>query len=116
MLSHFSRVWLFEAPWTVVYHAPLSIEVIREEYWSGLPIPSPEDLPDPGIEPGGFFTTELPGKSMKNVTTPFIQEFFLFLVSLYDNRIAISYHYYILNFLNKDFMDIRLLFGYKIPP
>ena len=85
-------------------------------YWSGLPIPSPEDLPDPGIKPGGFFTTELPGKSMKNVTTSFIQEFFLFLVSLYDSRIALSYYYCILNFLNKDFMDIRLLFGYKIPP
>ena len=40
----------------------------RQEYWSGLPFPSPGDLPDPGIEPispalaGGFFTTEPPGK------------------------------------------------------
>ena len=37
----------------------------RREYWSGEPVPSPEDLPDPGIEPaftGGFFTTGPPGK------------------------------------------------------
>ena len=40
----------------------------RQEYWSGLPVPPPEDLPNPGIEPmspalaGGFFTTELPGR------------------------------------------------------
>ena len=47
-----SRVWLFATPWTVVYKAPLSMEFSRQEYWSGLPFPSPGDLPDPGIEPG----------------------------------------------------------------
>ena len=46
----------------------LSMEFPKQEYWSGLPFPSPGDLPDPGIEPvspalaGGFFTTEPPGK------------------------------------------------------
>ena len=39
-------------PWTVAHQAPLSMEFTRQEYWSGLPFPSPEDLPDPGIEPG----------------------------------------------------------------
>ena len=39
-------------PWTVVYQAPPSLEFSRQEYWSGLPFPSPGDLPDPGIEPG----------------------------------------------------------------
>ena len=39
-------------PWTVVYQAPLSMGFSRLEYWSGLPFPSSEDLPDPGIEPG----------------------------------------------------------------
>ena len=39
-------------PWTVVHQAPLSIEFSRQEHWSGLPFPSPEYLPDPGIEPG----------------------------------------------------------------
>ena len=45
MLSH---VWLFATPWTV---APLSRGFPRQEYWNGLPFPSPGDLPDPGIEP-----------------------------------------------------------------
>ena len=38
-------------PWTVAHQAPLSMEFSRQEYWSGLPFPSPGDLPDPGIEP-----------------------------------------------------------------
>ena len=38
-------------PWTVVCQAPLSMGFPRQEYWSGLPFPSPGDLPDPGIEP-----------------------------------------------------------------
>ena len=47
-----SRVRLFVTPWTAAYHAPLSMGFSRHEYWSGLPFPSPEDLPNPGIEPG----------------------------------------------------------------
>ena len=39
-------------PWTIVYQAPLSMGFSRQEYWSGLPFPSPRDLPDPGIKPG----------------------------------------------------------------
>ena len=38
-------------PWTVAYQAPLSMGFSRQEYWSGLPFPSPRDLPDPGTEP-----------------------------------------------------------------
>ena len=51
-------------PWTVAPQAPLSMGFSRWEYWRGLPVPSPEDLPDPGMEPtspalvGGFFTIE----------------------------------------------------------
>ena len=54
------------APWTVACQVPLSMEFSRQEYWNGLPFPSPGDLPDPGIEPvslalaGGFFTTAPP--------------------------------------------------------
>ena len=47
-----SRVQLFATPWTVAYQAPLSMGFSRQEYWNGLPFPSPGDLPDPGIEPG----------------------------------------------------------------
>ena len=44
-------VQLFATPWTVAYQAPLSMGFPRSEYWSGLPFPSPEDLPNPGIQP-----------------------------------------------------------------
>ena len=37
-------------PWTVADQAPLSLGFSRQEYWSGLPFPSPRDLPDPGVE------------------------------------------------------------------
>ena len=46
-----SRVQLFAISWTVAYQASLSMGFSRQEYWSGLPFPSPADLPDPGIEP-----------------------------------------------------------------
>ena len=46
-----SRVWLSAIVWTVAHQAPRSIVFSRQEYWSGLPCPSPGDLPDPGIEP-----------------------------------------------------------------
>ena len=46
-----SRVWLSAGLWTVAHQAPLSMGFSRQEYWSGLPFPSPGDLPHPGIEP-----------------------------------------------------------------
>ena len=46
-----SRVWLFVTPWTVAYQAPPSMGFSRQEYWSGVPFPSPGDLPNPGMEP-----------------------------------------------------------------
>ena len=59
-----SHVQSFATPWTVARQAPLSMAFSRQEYCSGFPCPSPEDLPNPGIEPlmspapvGGFFTT-----------------------------------------------------------
>ena len=66
MLSCFSHVQLFVTLWTVAHQAPLSKGFSRQGYWSGLPCPPPENLPDPGIEPkslmfpalaGEFFTT-----------------------------------------------------------
>ena len=63
MLNH---VWLFSTLRTVAHQAPLSTEFSRQEYWNGLPLPPPGDLPHPGIKPlsltslalvGGFFTT-----------------------------------------------------------
>ena len=47
-----SCVQLTMIPWTVAHQAPLFVEFSREEYWSGLPFPSPGDLPNPWTEPG----------------------------------------------------------------
>ena len=67
-----SRVRLLAIPWTAAYLAP-SIAVSRQEYWSGLPFPSPGYLPNPGIKPGSpvlqadSLPTELLGKPMTNI-------------------------------------------------
>ena len=59
--------------WTVAHQAPLSMGFSRQEYWSGLPFPSPRDLLDLGIKPvslalaGEFFTTEASGKPTHGV-------------------------------------------------
>ena len=50
-MKSLSRVQLFATPWMVAYQAPQSMGFSRQEYWSGLPFPSPGDLPKPGIKP-----------------------------------------------------------------
>ena len=66
--------------WTLAQHAPLSKGFPRQEYWSGLPFASAEDLPNPGVEAtspalaGGCFTTESPGKPNKQVSLISIKE------------------------------------------
>ena len=68
-----SRALLFVVLWTVAHQATLSMEFSKQGYWSGLPLPTAGDLPDPGIEPtslkslasalaGGFFTTSVTWK------------------------------------------------------
>ena len=77
------------------HEASLSIGFYRQEYWSGLPFPSPKDLPDPGIElkspalAGGFFTTLPPGKS--NLLIDFCHSWSLlqYLFSLVPEHMAI---------------------------
>ena len=65
-----SRVLLFATPWTVAHQASMGFS--RQEYWSGLPFPSPGDLPDPGIEPRSpalqvdALTSEPPGLVASN--------------------------------------------------
>ena len=51
VLSRFSCVRLFATLWTIAHHAPLSVGLSRQEYWSGLPCPPPGDLPNLGTEP-----------------------------------------------------------------
>ena len=68
LLYSLSHVQFFATPWTVAYQAPSSMGFSRQECWSGLPFPSPGDLPDPGIEPGSAtlqadaLPSEPPGK------------------------------------------------------
>ena len=78
MLSCFSRVRLSATLWTIACEAPLSMGFSRQEYWSGLPCPPPENLPDPRVEPasllspalaGRFFTAEPPGKLSNMLTS-----------------------------------------------
>ena len=67
-----SHVWLFAIPWAVAIQAPLFMGLSQQEYWSGLPFPSPGDLPHPVIKPlspvapciaGRFFTHWIIGKA-----------------------------------------------------
>ena len=58
LLSH---VLLFVAPWTVACQAPLSMGFSSQEYWSGLSLPLPGDLPHPGTEPTSFASPALAG-------------------------------------------------------
>ena len=66
-------------PMTAACQAPLSMVFLRQEYWSRLPFPSPENLPDnPGIDPcllhrqAGFFTFEPPGKPVFKISTVYL--------------------------------------------
>ena len=81
VLSYFSHVWPFATPWTTTHQAPLSMIFSRQEYWSGLPFPSPRDLPNPGMEPaslkslaltGRFFTTSATWKAWVRIQASFI--------------------------------------------
>ena len=62
-----SHVRLFGSSWTVAHQAPLSMEFSREEYWSGLPFPSPGDLPDPEIKLASLASPALAGRFFATV-------------------------------------------------
>ena len=75
-----SRVRLFAALWTVTHQAPLSMGFSMQKYWSGLPFPSPGDLPDPGIEPkspalqADSLSSEPPGKPLNVLSIYYVLE------------------------------------------
>ena len=86
-----SHVRFFVTPWTVAYHASPSMGFSRQGYWSGLPFPSPEDLPDPGIEPRSLalqadaLPSEPPGKPItKTLSKNAFTGLFSQLVLLWD--------------------------------
>ena len=99
-------------PWTVAHQAPLSMGFPRQEYWSGLPIPSPGDLPDSGIKPASsaladrFFTSGPPGKP--KVALGFIY-LFIFLGNTVYERL---YPVYDINHVRIDIMT-RIKLGEK---
>ena len=64
LLSHFTCVQLFVTQWTEALQTPLSLGFFRQEHWSGLPCPSPGDLPDPGIEPVSLVSPALQADSL----------------------------------------------------
>ena len=80
MLSHFNSVRLFVILWNITCQAPLSVGFSREEYWSGLPFPSPGDPPHPGIEPTSPVSPDLqadslptePSRKLHNTMSPAI--------------------------------------------
>ena len=73
MLNRFSRVWLCETPWAVAHQAPPSMGFSRQEYWSGLPFPSPWDLLNPGFEPAFLqFSSVLLLSRVRLFATPWI--------------------------------------------
>jgi len=74
-----SCVRLFLTPWTVAHQAVLSMKISRQEYWSGLPVSTPGELPDSGIDPTSlvspaladrFFTTSATWREINNRQDP----------------------------------------------
>ena len=91
-----SCVRLFATAWTVAHQAPLSMEFSRQEYWSGLPFPSPGDLLDPGIEPGSpalqadALPSEPPGNPVFLIYWSYISFLFLSLSSSFPGILEIG--------------------------
>ena len=69
MLSRFSHVQLFATLWTVAYEAPLSMEFLKQEYWSGVPFLPSGDLPDPRVELLSLMSPALAGRFFTTSTT-----------------------------------------------
>ena len=96
---------LFATPWTIAYQAPLSMEFSRQEYWSGLPFPSPGDLPEPGNEPrssalqADTLPSEPPGKPNRHLTSEIIVKWRWWWV--------LSHYYLFLNLFNFTFMQFN---------
>ena len=82
----FGRIWLLTTSWTVAREAPLSTGLPRQKYWSGLPFPSPGDLPNPGMEPASpaLQADSLPLSHQGSLILPWRQQS--------DQRVVWHYH------------------------
>ena len=85
-----SRVWLFATPWTVASQAPPSMGFSRQGYWSGLPLPSSEDLPNPGIEPGScaLQAESLPSEPPRKWRKSLFYCFWMIFYRIYSSRLS----------------------------
>ena len=114
-----SHIRLFATPWTVAYQTPQSMEFSRQEYWSGLPSPSPGDLPNPGIEPrspalqADALPSEPPGKPFfkavcinPNLLIYPFSPYSLVTVSLFSTSIENLYFCFINKFIYTLFKNI----------
>ena len=94
-MKSLGRVQLFATPWTVAYQAPPSMGFSRQEYWSGLPFPSPRDLPNPRIKPGSStlqadaLPSEPPGKSKRYEVNAIFKKVKLYLYQNMTNDLDI---------------------------
>ena len=89
ILSRFNCVRLCETLWTIAHQAPLSMGFPRQEYWSGLQCPAPEDLPNPGIEPVSLMSSALAGRFF---TTSAMQEAHTFYIKcIYTYKYVYAY-------------------------
>ena len=93
-VKSFSCVQLFAILWTVACQAPPSMEFSRQEYWSGLPFPSPGDLPNPGIKlrspalQADALTSEPPGKPHIIIIIPYLSSYTLLIsLSIMDSQL-----------------------------
>ena len=97
----FSRV--FETPWTIAPQVLLSTGFSRQEYWSGLPFPSPGDLADPGSEPGSFalqadsLPSEPPGKPSAEASSPWIVTLWVKKTAIFAYGLCYLWWFYILS-------------------
>ena len=81
--------------WTIDFQAPLSIGFFRQENWNGLPFPHPEDLPDPGTEPGfpvspALQADSLPAEPLRKLKDPVANILFSTFVSIFINNISLQ--------------------------
>ena len=120
VLNHFSCVRLFLTLWTVAHQAPLSKEFSRQEYWSGLPSPSPGDFPYPGIKPGSpafagrFFTVwatmELENLNRKKKTGLLVQ-------ARFPSRLPANILYYHVTWVSSYWpLDLKYTIGFPGSP
>ena len=120
-----SCVRLFMTPQTVAYKAPLSMGFSRQGYWSRLPFPFPEDLPDPGIEPGSstsqadttiWATREAMYHTLSPCTTPNLARENCYLVAniaLRDEKVAASSFKAFSSFLSFVIVSVTIAFSFS---